>query len=135
MVAAYWFRSAKTGASASRECSSCEGLRILGVHVHDEVSVCGKESHLAFRIATIGAVCVGLDELPDSEAIRGFLGEMVTCLLMRVSLRLKNGPGFEKRLDPVLAIFTADAGVFESAPGRLRIVRHAVDHDAPGPYL
>ncbi len=36
--------------------------------------VCGKERHLTFRIATIGAVCVGFDELPDSEAIRGFLG-------------------------------------------------------------
>ena len=29
MVAAYWFRSAKTGASASRECSSCEGVGSL----------------------------------------------------------------------------------------------------------
>ena len=52
-----------------------------------------------------------------------------------VSLGLEDGPGFEKRLDPVPAIFAADAGVFESAPGRLRIVRHAVDHDAAGPYL
>jgi len=26
MVAAYWFRSANTGASASRECGSCEGV-------------------------------------------------------------------------------------------------------------
>jgi hypothetical protein len=32
--------------------------------------------------ATIGAMCVGLDELPDSEAIRGFVWERVTCLLM-----------------------------------------------------
>ena len=51
------------------------------------------------------------------------------------SLRLKDGAGFEKRLDPVPAVFAADAGVFESAPGCLRIVRHAVDHDATGPYL
>jgi hypothetical protein len=29
---------------------------------------------LTFRITTIGAVCVGLDELPDSKAIRGFVG-------------------------------------------------------------
>ena len=29
MVAAYLFRSAKTGASASRECSSCEGFGSL----------------------------------------------------------------------------------------------------------
>jgi hypothetical protein len=26
---AYWFRSAKTGASASRECNSCEGVGSL----------------------------------------------------------------------------------------------------------
>ena len=37
--------------------------------------VCGKECHLTFRIATIGAVCVGFDELPDSEAIRGLIRE------------------------------------------------------------
>ena len=34
---------------------------------------------------------------------------------------------------PYRAIFTADAGIFEPAPGRLRIVRHAVDHDPAGP--
>jgi hypothetical protein len=31
------------------------GFRILGVHVHDAVSVGGEESHLAFRIATIAS--------------------------------------------------------------------------------
>ena len=48
--------------------------RILGIHVHHEVGVRGKEKHLTFRIATIGAMCIGLDELPDSEAIRGLVG-------------------------------------------------------------
>jgi hypothetical protein len=38
------------------------------------VGVCGKERHLTFRIAAIGAMCVGLDELPDREAIRCFFG-------------------------------------------------------------
>src|SRR5438445_4067668 len=52
-----------------------------------------------------------------------------------VSLGLKDGPGVDKRLVPVPPIFTADTGVFESSPGRLRIIRHAVDHDTPGPYL
>ena len=52
-----------------------------------------------------------------------------------VSLRLKYSAGFEKRLDPVFAIFAAEAGVFESAPGCLRIIRHAVDHDPPSPNL
>ena len=48
-------------------------LRILGVHVHDEVRIWSKERHLAFRIATIGAVCVGF-KLPDREAVRGLIG-------------------------------------------------------------
>src|ERR1700722_17768482 len=52
-----------------------------------------------------------------------------------VSLGLKDGSGFEKRFHPVPAIFAANAGVFNPAPGRLRIVHHAVDHDASGPYL
>jgi hypothetical protein len=34
----------------------------------------GKECHLTFRIAAIGAMCVGLDEFPDREAIRCFFG-------------------------------------------------------------
>src|ERR1700674_3956422 len=64
------------------------------------------------------------------------LGERVTCWLMnRPPLRLKNGAGFEKRLDPVSAIFTANPGVFESSPGGLRIIRHVVDHHASGSYL
>src|SRR4029077_16144561 len=50
------------------------GYWILRVHVHHQVGIGGKERHLAFSIATISAVCVGLDELPDSEAVRGFVG-------------------------------------------------------------
>jgi hypothetical protein len=38
------------------------------------VGVFGKEKHRTFRVATIGAVCVSLNALPDSEAIRGFVG-------------------------------------------------------------
>ena len=38
------------------------------------MGVCGEQSHLAFRIPPIRAVGVGLDELSDGEAIRGFLG-------------------------------------------------------------
>jgi hypothetical protein len=37
------------------------------------VGVFGEESHLTFRIATIGAVRVGLNDFPDRETIRGFL--------------------------------------------------------------
>jgi hypothetical protein len=48
------------------------GRRILGVHIHHEVRVCGKKRHLTFRIATIGAMCVGLDELSDRETSRCF---------------------------------------------------------------
>jgi hypothetical protein len=36
--------------------------------------VCGEKRHLTLRIAPIGAMGVGLDEFPDSEAIRGFFG-------------------------------------------------------------
>jgi hypothetical protein len=60
------------------------------------VSVCGKESHLTCRIATIGAVCVGLDKLTDSEAIRGFCGRDGNVFAHElVSLRLKHGSCFE----------------------------------------
>src|ERR1700733_7971804 len=49
-------------------------LRILGVHVHHEVRIWSKQRHLTFRIAAIGAVCVGLDELPDREAVCSLIG-------------------------------------------------------------
>src|ERR1700722_11461528 len=47
----------------------------------------------------------------------------------------KDGLWLKKRLDPVFAIFAADTGVLESAPGRLRIVDHVIDHDAADPQL
>jgi hypothetical protein len=40
--------------------------------VHHEVGVGGKEKHLTFCVATIGAVGVSLDKLSDSETVRGF---------------------------------------------------------------
>src|ERR1700741_748239 len=49
------------------------GLWVFGVHVHHEVSVFGKESHLTLRVAAVSAVRVALDELPDREAIGSFL--------------------------------------------------------------
>src|SRR4029077_17567761 len=49
------------------------GRRIFGIHEHHEVRVWGKERHLAFRIATVGAVCVGFDELTDRQAVGGFI--------------------------------------------------------------
>src|SRR5579862_7909315 len=69
-------------------------------------------------------------------------GEMLTCLLMNSSSYLiqqerllKNRLWLKKRLDSVFAIFAADTGVFESAPGCLRIVGHGIDHDAAGSQL
>jgi hypothetical protein len=56
-------------------------------------------------------------------------------MFMPAEQLLEDGPWFEKRLDSVAAIFTADARVFESAPGCLRIICHIVDHDAPCSYL
>ena len=58
-------------------------LRILRVHVHDEVRVFGEQSHLTRRVAPIRAMWVRFDQLSDGEAIGGFSREMVTCLLMR----------------------------------------------------
>ena len=108
MVAAYWFRSSKTGASASRECSSCVGRRNFGVHVNHEVGVGGKERHLAFRIASIGAARVGFDEFANREAIRSFLGRDRDAFAHELSsLGLKDGTGFEEGLDPVSSVFTA----------------------------
>jgi hypothetical protein len=36
--------------------------------------VSGVNRHLTFRIATIGAVCVGFDEFADREAVCGLIG-------------------------------------------------------------
>src|ERR1700756_3800034 len=49
-------------------------IGILCVHVDHEVRICGKKSHLTFRIATISAVCIGLNQFADGEPIRGFAG-------------------------------------------------------------
>src|SRR5579863_5334269 len=49
--------------------------------------------------------------------------------------RFENRLRFEKRLDPVGTIFTPIAGELESAPRRLRIIGHAIDHNATGSYL
>src|SRR5580704_1271198 len=74
-------------------------------------------------------------------------GEMLTCLPISWSPWFKvplcsagqrsfeDCPCFEKRLDSVSAIFTANTRVFESSPGCLRIISHIVDHDATRPYL
>src|ERR1700719_2851993 len=79
---------------------------------------------------------VGLHEFSDRETVRGFAGGDGSVLAQEsASLRLKYGAGFKKRLNPVLAVFTAEAGIFESAPRCLRIVRHGVDHDSPSPNL
>src|ERR1700746_2992820 len=48
-------------------------LRGFGVHVHHEVCVFSKQSHLTLRVAAVSAVRVGLDEFPDREAIGSFL--------------------------------------------------------------
>jgi hypothetical protein len=38
------------------------------------MGVRGKESHLTGRVAPVGTMRISLDEFPDGEAIRGFLG-------------------------------------------------------------
>jgi hypothetical protein len=80
-------------------------------------------------------VRVGLNELPDRETVGGFRDGDRDMLAHEISSDLEDGTGFEKRLDPIPAVLAADPGVFESTPGGLRIVSHAIDHDAPGPNL
>jgi hypothetical protein len=64
------------------------------------------------RIPAIGAVGVVFDEFPNGEAIRGFAGRDGHVLAHEcASLGLEDGPGFEKRLDPVSPIFTATPSV------------------------
>jgi hypothetical protein len=73
MVAAYLFRSAKTGASASRECSSCEGFGSLVKR---------------FSERTLGAESI--PELHESSAI------------MKYRLLGKSGADSRKRVDTAL---------------------------------
>src|SRR5580693_8266933 len=47
----------------------------------------------------------------------------------------KDGCWLKKRRYAVFAIFAADTGVFEPAPGCLRIVGHVIDHDTAGPQM
>src|SRR6202030_4376814 len=49
------------------------------------------------------------------------------------SRRFEDRARFEKRVYAVGAVFAAKARELEPAPGRLRIVGHAVDHDSAGP--
>src|SRR5579859_1184252 len=51
----------------------------------------------------------------------------------RQSYAFKNCPRLDEGLDAVLAIFTADARILETAPRRLGIICHAVDDDPTGP--
>jgi hypothetical protein len=74
MVAAYLFRVSEYRSERLARVQFLRGLRILGVHVNDEVRVRRKKSHLTFRIATVRAMCVSFNEFADSETIRGFLG-------------------------------------------------------------
>jgi hypothetical protein len=48
---------------------------------------------------------------------------------------LENGPRFEKGLDPKRTKFATDARVLESAPRRLRVIKHPVDRYATGKDL
>jgi hypothetical protein len=71
------------------------------------------------RIATISAVCVGLDEFADGETICGFLRgntNVVAHELVPSSIRsgvmaavTQVSRGFRGTLDPVSAVFTPNA--------------------------
>src|SRR5580704_19643165 len=87
---------------------------------------------------------IGLHEFAYSESIGGFIGRNAdvvahkSILIYRVrsgKASLKDRLWLKKCFNPVFAIFAAYAGIFESAPRCLRIVRHVVDHYAAGPQL
>src|SRR5712664_2699168 len=100
------------------------------------MDVCGKERHLRFRITTIGAVCVCLDELPDSEAIRGFTGRdssVVAHELVSLFDLFSRARAVAREWSVVLE--TARSRMLESAPRCLRIVTRAVDRNTAGADL
>src|SRR5580704_712144 len=47
-------------------------LPVAAVHEDDEMSVGGEQRHLSGRIAAVGAMGVGVDQLPNRQAIGGF---------------------------------------------------------------
>jgi hypothetical protein len=42
------------------------------VHEHDKMGIHGKESHLPLGIASVCAMCIGVDQLPDCEPVACF---------------------------------------------------------------
>jgi hypothetical protein len=94
MVAAYFVEICETLERAPRV-SATPAKAGSGVPVHLEVGVGGKERHPASRIATIGAMRVGLNEFPNRETIRRLAGRDRQMLAHDSdSLRLKYGAGF-----------------------------------------
>ena len=53
--------------SASRECNSCEGVGSLVFMYTTKWVSAVKKSHLTFRVAPIGAVCIRLDKRPADK--------------------------------------------------------------------
>src|SRR6201988_748886 len=82
----------KNGSECLARAQLLRELRILGVHVHDEVRIWSKERHLACRIATIGAMRICLNELSDRETVRHLAWRNRQVLAHEsASLRLKYG--------------------------------------------
>ena len=93
VVASYLFRSAKTGASASRECSSCEGFGPLAF-MNTTKCVSDVKRDIWPFASRPSALRVCFHELPDSETIRGFFrgdGNVFhrTSISIRESIRTK----------------------------------------------
>src|SRR5215472_3343379 len=61
------------------------------------------------------------------------LWEIVRCWLMSQDSSTARGSRYVS--NPYRPLFTADAGEFESSPRGLRIISHAIDHDAAGTYF
>src|SRR5580700_4715681 len=48
--------------------------RVFGVHVHDEVGIRRKQSHLARCVAPVGAIGVSLDKFADRKPVGSLWG-------------------------------------------------------------
>jgi hypothetical protein len=95
------------------------------------MSIGGKEGHLTFRVASIGAVCVCLNELADGKAIRSFTGRdsgVVAHELVSLSDSFCRARTPRSRM-------RRRARMLESVPRCLRIVTLAVDRNTAGADL
>jgi hypothetical protein len=106
------------------------------------VGIGGEEGHLSLGVPAIRAVGVGLGKLADGEAVGSFFGgdgdvlahaDFSGVVVAGVASRMARVS--TKASIPNTPYSRPTPEYLEAAPRRLGIVRHAVDHDPPGPQL